>query len=209
MKDKGFKMGILVAVIAMVVVVGIGYAAFTATLNINGTAKVEASSWNVHFAMCSEGMPAAFCSRSGNLQAFTPTVTVTTQPTLTDTTISDWDISFKTPGDTYSYNFKVVNDGSFDAKISTFALPTPTCTGTGENAEADAQNVCNHLEYTFTYEAGGANVPFAVGVPLSKNGGVKNLTLKLTYKDDVTDAELPKGEVTISNLGFSIVYTQA
>ena len=207
MKDKGFKMGILVAVIAMVVVVGIGYAAFTATLNINGTAKVEASSWNVHFAMCSEGMPSAFCSRSGNLQAFTPTVTVTTQPTLTDTTISDWDISFKTPGDTYSYNFKVVNDGSFDAKISTFALPTPTCTGTGENAEVDAANVCKHLEYTLTTNSGNTNV--AVGDILTKSGGSKDYTLRLTYKDDVTDAELPKNEVTISNLGFSIVYTQA
>ena len=210
MKDKGFKMGILVAVIAMVVVVGIGYAAFTATLNINGTAKVEASSCNVHFAMCSEGMPAAFCSRSGNLQAFTPTVTVTTQPTLTDTTISDWDISFKTPGDTYSYNFKVVNDGSFDAKISTFALPTPTCTGTGENAETDAANVCKHLVYTLSYAEllPTDQLIVKVGGTLNKASS-RTMVLRLQYKDDVTAEELPKGDVTISNLGFSIVYAQA
>ena len=35
------------------------------------------------------------------------------------------------------------------------------------------------------------------------------MRITLTYKDDVTAEELPKGEVTISNLGFSIVYTQA
>lgn len=35
------------------------------------------------------------------------------------------------------------------------------------------------------------------------------MRITLTYKDDVTAEELPKNEVTISNLGFSIVYTQA
>ena len=39
--------------------------------------------------------------------------------------------------------------------------------------------------------------------------GIDGKTESVTQKDDVTDAELPKGEVTISNLGFSIVYTQA
>ena len=207
MDDKRFKIGVLVALITMVVVVGLGFAAFTTTLSINGSAKVEVSSWNVHFAMCSEGMPSAYCSRIGNSQALPPTVTVASYPILTDTTISDWDVSFKTPGDTFTYNFNVVNDGSFNAKISTFELPTPVCTGTGDNAETDAANVCKHLEYTLTTNSGNTNV--AVGDTLTKSGGSKDYTLRLTYKDDVTDAELPKNEVTISNLGFSIVYTQA
>ena len=48
----------------------------------------------------------------------------------------------------------------------------------------------------------------AVGNRLNKTE-TKTFMLTLTYKDDITDAELPKGDVTISNLGFSIVYTQA
>ena len=205
MNDKGFKVGVLVALIAMIVVVGVGFAAFTTTLNINGTAKVEASSWNIHFANCTGGN----CLKTSNTQAISgikSTTVVNTEPTLTDTTISDWDVTFKTPGDNITYEFYVKNDGSFDAKISTLELPTPTCTGTGENAEADAANVCKHLEYKLVNEYG---VPVAVGETLRKTTGLKNYYLKLQYKDDVTDEELPKGEVTISNLGFSIVYTQA
>ena len=194
MNDKRFKVGVLVALIAMIVVVGVGFAAFTTTLNINGTAKVEASSWNIGFSTDTAAItPGEVNVSKGNTQSgITSTTTVVKKATLTDTTVSDWEVTFKTPGDYAEMGFYVLNRGSFDAKVSTYELPTPVCTGTGENAEADAQNVCNHLEYTFTYEAGGANVPFAVDLPLSKNRGVKYLTLKLTYKDDVTAEELPK-----------------
>ena len=205
MNDKGFKVGVLVALIAMIVVVGVGFAAFTTTLNINGTAKVEASSWNIHFANCTGGN----CLRTFNSQSLLSgiknTTVVNTEPTLTDTTINIWDVTFKTPGDGVLYYFNVVNDGSFDAKISTFELPTPVCTGTGDNAEVDAANVCKHLEYTFIEEV---YRPVAVGNKLRK-GTEQNVQLRLEYKDDVPAEELPKGEVTISNLGFSIIYTQA
>ena len=209
MNDKGFKVGVLVALIAMIVVVGVGFAAFTTTLNINGTAKVEASSWNIHFANCTGGN----CLKTSNTQAISgikSTTVVNTEPTLTDTTINNWDVTFKTPGDSVTYAFNVVNDGSFNAKISTFELPTPTCTGTGDNADADATNVCKHLEYKLEVLELGNMIPsnVAVGNTLNK-AETKPFMLTLTYKDDITDAELPKGDVTISNLGFSIVYTQA
>ena len=208
MNDKGFKVGVLVALIAMIVVVGVGFAAFTTTLNINGTAKVEASSWNIGFSTDPAAItPGEVNVSKGNTQSgITSTTTVVKKATLTDTTVNDWEVTFKTPGDYAEMSFYVLNKGSFDAKVSTFELPTPTCTGTGENAEADAANVCKHLEYKLVNEYG---VPVAVGETLRKTTGLKNYYLKLQYKDDVTDAELPKGEVTISNLGFSIVYTQA
>ncbi len=208
MKDKGFKMGILVAVIAMVVVVGIGYAAFTATLNINGTAKVEASSWNVHFANCTDGN----CITTLNIQnakGIPSTAVVNVEPVLTDTTISDWDVTLKTPGDAVKYTFNVVNDGSFDAKLSSsFALPTPTCTGTGENAETDAANVCKNLVYNIS-STGGITSSFDLPNLVIAKGESRAFTISLLYKATATDAELPKGDVTISNLGFTMVYTQA
>ena len=209
MNDKGFKIGVLVAVIAMVVVVGVGFAAFTTTLNINGTAKVEASSWNVHFYQDPNGCALTnHCFTKGNTQTgITSTTTVVKEPTLTDTTISDWDVTFKTPGDNITYEFYVKNDGSFDAKISTFELPTPTCTGTGDNAETDAANVCKHLEYSLITDLTPPS-DVAVGNTLNKSE-TKTLILTLRYKADITTEELPKGDVSISNLGFSIVYTQA
>ena len=211
MNDKGFKVGVLVALIAMIVVVGVGFAAFTTTLNINGTAKVEASSWNVHFADLGNGMVT-----TNTQTGIASTATVVTEPTLTDTTINDWYVTFKTPGDSVSYEFNVVNDGSFDARMTSprhSQLPTPTCTGTGENAEADATNVCKHLEYKLQYyDTSGRWEPIVnSGIYLGSDiapGESTKMRITLTYKDDVTNEELPKGEVTISNLGFSLVYTQ-
>ena len=213
MNDKGFKIGVLVALIAMIVVVGVGFAAFTTTLSINGTAKVEASSWNVHFADLGNGMVT-----TNTQTGITSTATVVKEPTLTDTTISDWDVTFKTPGDSVTYEFNVVNAGSFAAKMTSpkpFKTPTPACTGTGDNADTDATNVCKHLEYKLEYydTAMGKWQPiFNSGIYAGSEiapGESNKMKLTLTYKDDVTDAELPKNEVTISNLGFSIVYTQA
>ena len=209
MNDKGFKVGVLVALIAMIVVVGVGFAAFTTTLNINGTAKVEASSWNVHFADLGNGMVT-----TNTQTGIASTATVVAEPTLTDTTINDWSVTFKTPGDSVRIVFSVQNQGTFDAKVSSLKLPTPVCTGTGDNAEVDAENVCKHLEYKLTtsddapYTEGTVLYYFAEPEDESKPW-YHSLHLTLTYKDDVPAEELPKGEVTISNLGFSIVYTQA
>ena len=224
MKDKGFKMGILVAVIAMVVVVGIGYAAFTATLNINGTAKVEASSWNVHFASLGNGI-----TTTNTQDGIASTATVVTEPTLTDTTINDWSVTLKTPGDSVSYEFNVVNDGSFDATLSSptgaTISPTPTCTSEALDgatdiavvnaAIKDAKNVCNHLQYKIEYYDTDLNrytsivnaSGFHFGTDIA-SGETMKMKLTLTYKDDVTDEELSKSNVTISNLGFSLVYKQ-
>ena len=203
MNDKGFKVGVLVALIAMVVVVGVGFAAFTTTLNINGTAKVEASSWNIHFANCTGGN----CLKTSNTQAISgikSTTVVNTEPTLTDTTINNWDVTFKTPGDSVTYAFNVVNDGSFNAKISTFELPTPVCTGFGTNADVDAKNVCDNTEYTLK-DSNGNDIE--VGRTLSA-GQSDKMILSLTYKASIKSADLPENDVKISNLGFPIIYTQ-
>ena len=219
MNDKGFKVGVLVALIAMIVVVGVGFAAFTTTLNINGTAKVEASSWKVKFAArhgedLGDGKQTTETYVSNTQTGIASTATVVAEPTLTDTTINDWSVTFKTPGDSVRIVFSVQNQGTFDAKVSSLKLPTPVCTGTGDNAEVDAENVCKHLEYKLTtsddapYTEGTVLYYFAEPEDESKPW-YHSLHLTLTYKDDVPAEELPKGEVTISNLGFSIVYTQA
>ena len=217
MNDKGFKVGVLVALIAMIVVVGVGFAAFTTTLNINGTAKVEASSWNVHFEDLGNGIVT-----TNTQDGITSTATVVTEPTLTDTTINDWDVTFKTPEDSVSYEFNVVNDGSFDARMPSIwpGMPKPACNSEAlegatdiaviNAAAKDAQNFCKHLEYKLQYyDTSGRWEPIEayLGNSIAPGESTK-MKLTLTYKDDVTDEELSKSNVKISNLGFSIVYTQ-
>ena len=89
--------------------------------------------------------------------------------------------------------------------VPSINIPTPTCQGTGTNAEQDATNVCNNLEYKLTYTDGGA--PLAQTDTLNK-GEKKNVTLTLTYKDTIGETELPQDNVDINTLGISIVYSQ-
>ena len=138
--NNGREMKILVvaALIISIVAIGIGFAAFSQNLTINGSASVQTSSWKVKFSDLSSA-------------TLTGTAAEVTKPTLSDTTIETYNVTFKTPGDSVSYKIKVSNTGSYNAKITTATIPVPTCTGkSGETtAEADAGKVCDKLTYTF------------------------------------------------------------
>ncbi len=185
---------VVIAAIAAITAVGIAYAAFSRQLNINGNAKVTASSWKIKFS---------------NLAAVETTGTAReiTAPTINeeDTKIGDYSVSLTNPGDTVTYKFDVVNEGSFDAKVSSITIPTPVCTGAGETAIADGNNVCSNITYTLTYDDG---TDVEMDDTLNK-GETKSMVLTLRYSNGVTPEQLPKNDVAISNLSIIIVYSQS
>lgn len=192
-KNRGTKILAIVAIIIAVIGLSVGFAAFSATLTINGTGTVKASSWQVRF----ENLSAV---------AKTGTATEVTAPTINtnDTNIGDYSVTLTTPGDSISYTFDVANNGTFDAEVTAITIPTPTCTGNGANAETDALNVCNNVAYTLTYDDGTA---IANGDTI-KAAEKKTMKLTLTYNDSVTADLLAKDDVAISNLGITILYSQ-
>lgn len=193
MNNKNFRTIIVVAIIAIITVIGVGFAAFSTNLTINGSGTVKASSWKIKFA----NLSAASLTGSAKEE---------TAPTLSDedTHIGDYDVTFTKPGDSISYTFDVKNEGTFDAKVSSVVIPTPTCTGNGANATTDAQNVCKNLSYTLTYVDGS---PISAEDKLTSKD-TKSLKLTLTYSADTTASELPTDDVAISNLETTIVYSQ-
>lgn len=193
MNNKNFKVIMAVGVIALIAVVGVGFAAFSTNLKINGSGTVKASSWKIKFANLSTA------TLTGQAQEVTA-------PTLSneDTHIGDYDVTFTSPGDSITYTFDVKNEGTFNAKVSSVVIPTPTCTGNGVNATTDASNVCKNLSYTLTYADGS---PIAENDTLDSNE-TKNLKLTLTYSADTVASELPTDDVAISNLETTVVYSQ-
>lgn len=201
MNNNNFKTIMLVALIALVAVVGVGYAGFQRELTINGSGTVKASSWSIKFA---------------NLSAenVTGKAKELTAPATNDkgTHIGDYAVQLSDPGDSISYTFDVVNEGTFNAEISSIAVNTPKCTGSGENATTDAANVCDNLSYTLTYLD---DATYADGTPVAKGnvlnageGGTKRMKLTLTYSSNIAEDKLPKNDVAISNLDVTIVYAQ-
>ena len=117
----------ILAVIVSVVTAAIAYAGFTQTLNITGSGKVVSSKWDIHFENLSNA------SLNGSAR-------VVTAPTITSaTTIGTYSVQLLGPGDSVSYTFDVVNDGNFNARLTTLTKNTPSCT-TGFN--------CNNLTYS-------------------------------------------------------------
>lgn len=192
MENNSGKTMAIIALFVAVIGLSVGFAALQTTLTINGSARVKTSSWDVHFA-----------NLEGPTKVGNPTINGA-GPTLTDTTFGTFDISFQTPGESVTYKFDVTNGGSYDAKISTITPINPQCAGTGETATTDASNVCDNLTYTFTYTSTGAAVSANDELPA---GETKNLTLKIGYNDVEAD-KLPKADVTISNLGLTILYVE-
>lgn len=200
--NNGREMKILVvaALIISIVAIGIGFAAFSQNLTINGNASVQTSSWKVKF------------SELGSA-TLTGTAAEVTKPTLSDTTIGTYNATFKTPGDSISYKIKVSNTGSYNAKITTATIPVPTCRGkSGEStAEADAGKVCDKLTYTLVYDTDdtkSAGQAVQVGDTLDA-GETRPMVLTLKYTEFTDATLLPAADVSISNLGVTLVYSQA
>lgn len=191
-KERNGKALAIIALLVAIVGLSVGFAALSTVLTINGTGKVKTSNWDVHFA------------NLGSTPTKVGTATEETAPVLTDTTVQTFDVSLMTPGDSITYTFDVTNAGSYDARISSITIPTPQCTGTGDNATTDASNVCNNLTYTLKYDNGTA---VAANDTLNM-GETKHLVLKLEYSSSVTADQLPTANVTISELQIPIVYVQ-
>ncbi len=139
-----------------------------------------------------------------NLSTITTTHTAKalTQPRLaSSTSIEDYSVSTTTSGDSISFTFDVVNEGNYNAKITSVSIGTPECTGTDSVSNS---NVCGHLTYTLTYD-NGASVQINDLVYAKETVTMK---VTLTYDDTVTSSELATEDVSISNLGITINFEQ-
>ena len=192
MKDNRKVLYVLVALALVLSVAGIavGFAAMSTDLDIKGQAEVVPASWKIRF----ENLSSA---------TITGAATVTTAPTIqNDTHLGNYDVVLTKPGDSVVYTFDVKNAGTLDAKLTAYNFATPTFTGKGENAAADATIVQNNVVYTLTYANGD---PINVNDTLAAGA---SSTLKLTVEYPATATTLPEDEVDISGMDVTFTYSQ-
>ena len=109
--------------LAIVLVMSVGYAAFATQLNINGTATIT-STWDVHFnsaAQVAGDVTPAKTFAGGSLPSGTLTYASGDKP-LSATIHAD----LNQPGDTVTFTLRIINAGSLNATAA-----TPTLSGTG------------------------------------------------------------------------------
>lgn len=191
MKKRQKNKKIIVVAIALLLVISIGYAAISTNLQINGTANIAATSWNVYFT---------------NIQTTTGSVTPSTAPTTTgtSTTSLNYTVVLNNPGDFYEFTVDVKNGGTINAKIADNGV-----TNTAISAADDV-----YVNYSVTYSGGGT---IAAGDKLSKSGATINgvtdtrtIKVRVEFDPEVTPAQLnAMGENPITlNLSFGLNYVQ-
>ena len=187
--NSSVKSLVLVVLIVAICGLSIAYALLSTTLSISGSTNVSAASWKIKFS---------------NLTGSSTGGASYTLPTFSDTSLSDYEIILTKPGDSVTFSFDIVNDGSIGAAITSFVKNTPTCSGVAGSSTAteDAPLVCNNITYSFTYTDGtvvGLNDTLAAGE-------TKSVKLSLTYNSNASS--LPSNDVAISNLDITIIYGQ-
>ena len=111
-RNRKIKTLSLVALIVAVLGLGVAFAALSSQLTINGSAKAQAGSWNIHFAKTLD-MP----TQTTGDASFT-------EPTLSDTSILGFKATVTKPGDSVTYYFDIVNDGTVDALVEDYVFKT-------------------------------------------------------------------------------------
>ncbi len=173
-------------VIALMLLISIGYAAITTNLTIGGNATVKKQSFSVYF---------------NNVQVNQSSVSgakVTTAPSTsgTSTTTINWAVTLDTPGEFYEFNVDIVNGGTMDAMVN-------TATNNIVSTLTQAQQA--YLDYTVTYVNGAAIERYdklAVGE-------TKTITVRLEFKQDVNPEDLPTEGATGISLSYSTEYVPA
>ena len=170
MKQKNIVIGIMCIVVCIMV---IGFAAFSTTLNINGTSSIE-SNWKVVFT---------------NIQELNKTngVMINTNPTASGTTAT-FDVSLESPGDSIEYQITVANQGTLDAIISNI-----NASETGSDAiKFEISNIkvgdklANKTSTTF-------NIKISYDDSITSQPEITNnkLTVNITYVQDVGQTITP------------------
>ncbi len=108
--------------------VGLGYAALSTTLSVDGSAQFKDARWNVYF---------------NNLNVTTGSVTATTAASITNTTTVSFAARLEDPNDFYEFTVDVVNGGNMNAMIDSFNI-LPELSAAQQN----------YLSYTVTYSDG-------------------------------------------------------
>ena len=181
-KERKIKTLSLVALIVAVLGLTVAFAALSQQLTISGTARVNTAEWSIHFANLGEAQ-------------ITGTAKENATPNLSDTSITGLDVSVMKPGDKIVYTFDIVNDGTINAKISSF-----TNFALKEGSEA----LSDKITYGIYYDD---DTPINQNDTLNQ-GDTKHAKIVVEYNEEAT--EVFDTQMTIfENANATINYVQA
>lgn len=182
MKQIRYKNKLLILILLLFI--GLGYSLLSANLMINGTSKITASTWDIHFEnieVNSKSVPLSTGDSPATIQSSKTEVR--------------YIISLNKPGDFYEFTVDVVNAGTIDGMVKTV---------TSKLNNEIITTLPSYLNYTISYSNGRAISPNQ----LLKTGERETYRVRIEYKKNIEINELPSTEQTLT-MSFGVDYIQA
>ena len=170
----------LSAVIIAVLGLTVAFAALSTTLNIKGSAYLDAAKWGIKFQNLSEPSIVGEASDAK------------TAKIEKDVSINDIKVTLSKPGDSVTYTVDLVNDGDINAKIENIEKTNLT------------EEQQKYIKFTVKYKEN--DTELKIGDILSKKE-VKPLVIKIEYRKDLESSDLPKSAQGI-NLSYKLDFVQ-
>ena len=208
-KERKIKFLSIAALLVAVLGLTVAFAALSQTLTINGSAAVDTATWDIHF------------EKTSGKETEAEGAATFTEPTLNGTMIENFSATLTKPGDSVTYYFDIVNNGTIDAVVSSYNFPLAIteCVNNNNaysycmNFDSNDDGVVDGADYTmylmmFTSGLKDADTNKSIGKnDVIKAGETKHMKLFYEYKDTAT--ELPKNNLTLTSKNpITITYEQ-
>ena len=184
-KQKNSQLLIIGILSVTIMLMTIGFAAYASTLTINGNVTVNPSKWSVHYVTTS------YAESTGSAAA--------SAHNLTDTAAT-YTVTLDKPGDFYEFTANIINDGTFDADLSSITLSSLTA----------AQQ--KYLTYTLTYNGTDYTTTNSaisgVTLPHTSGSNTHPVKVRVEYIQPENSSDLPAEAVTLT-LTASLLYNQS
>ena len=183
MKNNKKKKYIIILFL-LVLSLSVGFALLQANLKINGSSKIQGSSWDIHF----ENLNVT----NGSVALSSGDVAATIQSSRTDITYT---VTLNLPGDYYEFTVDAVNAGSVDGMVESV---------TSKLNNQPITTLPNYLKYSVTYET---DDEIEIN-HLLKAGDSETYKVRVEYKRDIENTDMLTTAQTLT-FNFGVVYVQA
>ena len=180
-KERSVKLLIISILFMLIAGLTVAFAALSTTLNINGTAYLDAAKWGIRFENLSSPTRVGKATTTG-------TAKIEESKAAEITGIN---VSLSIPGDKIVYTVDLVNKGTINAKIDNIEKTVLT------------QEQQRYLTFKVTDKNG---YEIKQGDILEK-GETKKITITIEFIKDLTKEDLPKQTSTIS-LSYKLNFVQ-
>ena len=179
--SRGLRTMAIVALLVAVAGISIAFAAFTQTLNIGGTGKIQTTDWDIHWSATDGGKVV-----SGS----NPLAAKGSVSGVGSTTLTLSGIKLIAPGDKIEWVLTALNDGSIDAELENITNLLDVEVNFNDLEESDL--TASDIKVTLTKNPSGA-----IATKDTLNAGASQAYL-LTIEFNSLATELPSHDVDIT-----------